>query len=73
MCKLKVCDIQSRLDITHLRVRGKSGKLRFVPAHPTALARISDCLEAAGHGAGSKLRKALWQQFSSPDRRTGLA
>ena len=50
LCKLKVRDLQARQGVTHLRVHGKGGKLRFVPAHPAALARIDDYLEAAGHG-----------------------
>ena len=33
----------------HLRVHGKGGKLRFVPAHPAALGRISEYLADAGH------------------------
>ena len=33
----------------HLRVHGKGGKLRFVPAHPATLDRINDYLDTAGH------------------------
>ena len=36
--------------MTHLRVHGKGGKLRFVPAHPAALGRIADYLADTGHG-----------------------
>ncbi len=33
-----------------LRAHGKGNKLRSIPAHAAALERISDYLEAAGHG-----------------------
>ena len=36
--------------VPHLRVLGKGSKVRYVPAHPLALERIHDYLEAAGHG-----------------------
>jgi integrase/recombinase XerD len=35
--------------VIHLRIRGKRDKIRFVPAHPGALARIAEYLEAASH------------------------
>ncbi len=50
LCKLKVKDIQERRGVKHLRVHGKGGKVRYVPAHPGTLGLISDYLEAAGHG-----------------------
>ena len=34
----------------HLRIHGKGGKVRFVPAHPAALGRIADYLADTGHG-----------------------
>jgi integrase len=34
----------------HLRIFGKGAKVRYVPAHPLALERIHDYLQAAGHG-----------------------
>ena len=49
LCALKVGDLEDRRGIRHLRVHGKGSKIRFVPAHPTALARIEEYLEAAGH------------------------
>lgn len=64
LCKLKVRDLQSRQGITHLRVHGKGGKLRFVPAHPAALARINDYLEAAGHGG--EAAGALFRPMKNP-------
>jgi site-specific recombinase XerD len=47
---LRVGDLQSRQGVPHLRVLGKGSKLRYVPAHPLALGRIHDYLEASGHG-----------------------
>ncbi|MHC1765219.1 MAG: tyrosine-type recombinase/integrase [Verrucomicrobiia bacterium] len=49
LCRLKVKDVHDRRDVTHLRIHGKGGKLRFVPAHPGSLERINEYLEAAGH------------------------
>ena len=49
LCALRVGDLEDRRGIKHLRVHGKGSKIRFVPAHPTALTRIEEYLEAAGH------------------------
>ncbi len=49
MCALRVGDLEDRRGIKHLRVHGKGSKIRFVPAHPAALARIEEYLDAAGH------------------------
>ena len=49
LCTLKVHDLQDRRGIKHLRVHGKGSKIRFVPAHPAALARVEEYLEMAGH------------------------
>ena len=50
LCRLRVKDVEQRHGVLHLRVHGKGGKLRFVPAHPAALGRISEYLADAGHG-----------------------
>ena len=49
LCALRVGDLEDRRGIKHLRVHGKGSKIRFVPAHPAALARIEEYLDAAGH------------------------
>ena len=49
LCALKVCDLEERRGIRHLRVHSKGSKIRFVPVHPTALARVEEYLEATGH------------------------
>ena len=41
--------LQSRQGVPHLRVLGKGSKVRYVLAHPLALERIHDYLQAAGH------------------------
>jgi integrase len=49
LCLMKVRDIQLRSGVLHLRIHGKGGKLRFVPAHPGTLEWIEAYLEKAGH------------------------
>jgi len=51
LCKLKVKDFSQRRGLMHLRVHGKGRKIRFLPVHPRALARVQEYLETAGHGA----------------------
>lgn len=46
---LKVRDLQLRRGVPHLRIHGKGGKTRYVPAHPQALERINEYLDAGGH------------------------
>jgi integrase/recombinase XerD len=53
LCSLRVKDLQARQGVPHLRIFGKGGKIRYVPAHAAALNRIHDYLGAAGHGADS--------------------
>ncbi|MBE7156978.1 MAG: tyrosine-type recombinase/integrase [Rhodospirillales bacterium] len=50
LCQLKVRDLHLRRGVLHLRVHGKGSKTRYIPAHPAALEKVSDYLEAAGHG-----------------------
>ena len=51
LCRLRVRDVEERRGVKYLRVHGKGDKIRFIPAHPTALERVADYLDAAGHGA----------------------
>jgi site-specific recombinase XerD len=50
LCGLKVCDIQARRGVLHLRVHGKGNKLRYLPLHVGSAERIHVYLEVAGHG-----------------------
>lgn len=50
LCTLNVKDLQSRQGVIHFKVKGKRGKIRFVPAHPQAQRLIEHYLLMAGHG-----------------------
>lgn len=50
LCTLKVKDTQSRQGVIHFKVKGKRGKIRFVPAHAQAQRLIESYLLMAGHG-----------------------
>ena len=50
LCGLRVKDMQSRQGVMHFRVKGKRGKIRFVPVHAMAQLLIEE-LAVAGHGA----------------------
>lgn len=55
LCQLRVEDARRpRRGVVQLAVTGKGGKLRFLPLHAVAAARIADYLEAAGHAAESR-------------------
>ena len=48
---LRVKDMQSRQGVMHFRVKGKRGKIRFVPVHAMAQRLIEEYLAFARHGA----------------------
>ena len=53
--RLQLNDRQERGGIKHLRVHGKGGKLRYVPLHPMAAARLHAYLEQLqGDGEGER-------------------
>jgi len=49
LCALTVGDVQQRRGVTHLRIHGKGGKLRYVPLHPGTAELIDAYLQASGH------------------------
>ena len=50
LTKLLVKDLnQARRGIPHLRVQGKGGKLRYIPAHRDTLLLVAEYLKEAGH------------------------
>src|SRR5262249_24605923 len=51
LCSLRVEDYSPRRGIMTLRVRGKGGKIRYVPVKPAAILRIEEYLDQAGHRA----------------------
>ncbi len=50
LCGLLVKDMQSREGVRHFKVKGKRGKIRFVPVHAQAQRLIESYLVLAGHG-----------------------
>ena len=76
LCRLTVRDLQYRRGVKHLRVHGKRDKIRFIPAHVTALERIAEYLEAAGHAldmAGPLFRRVKNSKGCPPRPLTGSA
>src|SRR5260370_19982006 len=68
---LRVRDIHSRQGVMHFRVRGKRGKVRFVPVHAMAQRLIEEYLAFAGHGddaAGPVFRPATNNRTGGLDR-----
>lgn len=49
LATLRVGDLAPRRGVMHWEVHGKGGKIRYLPAHPIAVALAEDYLEAAGH------------------------
>lgn len=47
---LKVGSLADRRGVPHFTVYGKGSKIRYLPAHPVAVAAVKEYLEAAGHG-----------------------
>ena len=65
LTKLLVKDFnQERRGVPHLRVQGKGGKLRYIPAHAHSLRLISEYLLAAGHG--QELDGPLFRPIRNP-------
>ena len=65
LTKLLVKDFaQDRRGVAHLRVQGKGGKLRYLPAHPHSLRLVAEYLTAAGHG--QELDSPLFRRIRAP-------
>jgi integrase/recombinase XerD len=65
LTKLLVKDFnQERRGVPHLRVQGKGGKLRYIPAHSHSLRLISEYLVAAGHS--QELNGPLFRPIRNP-------
>jgi integrase/recombinase XerD len=65
LTKLLVKDFnQERRGVPHLRVQGKGGKLRYIPAHAHSLRLVSEYLVAAGHG--QELDGPLFRPIRNP-------
>lgn len=64
LCSLDVGDRELRTGVVHLRVRGKGGRIRFVPLHPASAAAVQSYLDRAGH-SGDK-EAPLFQLLRAP-------
>jgi integrase/recombinase XerD len=53
LCGLRIKDMQSRQGVLHFRVKGKRGKVRFVPVQVLAQRLIEEYLARTGHAADS--------------------
>ncbi|MBX7222582.1 MAG: tyrosine-type recombinase/integrase [Blastocatellia bacterium] len=51
---LSIEDLHTRSGVTHLRVHGKGGKIRYVPVHFDSLEKITAYLDVSGHGSDRK-------------------
>jgi site-specific recombinase XerD len=49
LCGLRIKDVQSRQGVLHFRIKGKRGKIRFIPVNPAAQRTIEDYRARAGH------------------------
>jgi integrase/recombinase XerD len=72
LCLLRLRDVQSRLGVMHLRVKGKRDKVRYIPLHPMASRLIGEYLQLVKHGGGQhdNLDEALFRPVKN--NRTGM-
>jgi site-specific recombinase XerD len=72
LCLLLLRDMQSRQGVMHFRIKGKRGKIRFVPIHPMVQRLIGEYLEMGKHGGG-EMHKSLEEALFRPvvNNRTG--
>jgi len=69
LCNLKIKDILERDGIKQLKVLGKGDKERYIPVHPVAIARITDYLDACGHGGNKE--SPIFKSLSNNGSNTG--
>lgn len=74
LAALKVSDIIEQSGVKHLQVRGKAGKVRYLPLHPGTAELITHYLQFAGHGDDSAggLFRSVRDNVRSGDVRGGL-
>lgn len=49
LCSIRVKDYAVRRGVQTIAVRGKGGKIRYLPVHPGAVRLVEEYLDAAGH------------------------
>ncbi len=71
---LRVGDLQDRRGVPHWTFRGKGGKVRYLPAHPIAVAAVREYMAAAGHAddAEGALFRPLRNRTSNAGTRAAL-
>lgn len=67
---LRVGDLHDRRGIAHFTFHGKGDKIRYLPAHPVAVAAVRRYLEAAGHVA--ELEAPLFRPLRNRSSSVGL-
>lgn len=68
---LRVGDLAERRGVPHFEFHGKGGKIRFIPAHPVAVAAVKEYLTAAGHGTDRT--GPLFRPLKNHTSKAGLA
>ncbi len=69
LCNLRIKDILERDGIKQLKILGKGDKERYIPLHPVAIARITDYLNACGHGNNKE--SPVFRSLSNNGSNTG--
>jgi site-specific recombinase XerD len=75
LCGLRVKDMQSRQGVMHFRVKGKRGKIRFVPVHAMAQRLIENTWPspATAPMPPAPCSARIWRSRSIPTRSTATS
>lgn len=64
LCALRIKDVSERRGVVMLTVRGKRGKIRYLPLNPHSASVVADYLQVAGHRNDSE--GALFRPLTGP-------